>query len=110
MKYIVSFCGDEQDAAAFAAPTPEQLRERHQSRVAPSTSTAWLHDVGPPGARTNDEDVVDHHPAVVRPPPGRRIGCSPGSRPGPVSVARSGAAPKAHRTRRPHWRWLRSPR
>lgn len=30
MKYLLLFCGDDQDAAAFAALSPEQLRERYQ--------------------------------------------------------------------------------
>ncbi|HKD98059.1 MAG TPA: YciI family protein [Micromonosporaceae bacterium] len=29
MKYVLLFCGTEQDAAAFAALTPDQLRERY---------------------------------------------------------------------------------
>jgi hypothetical protein len=30
MKYMLLFCGDEQDAAAFAALSPDELRERYQ--------------------------------------------------------------------------------
>ena len=30
MKYLLLFCGDDQDAAAFAALSPDQLRERYQ--------------------------------------------------------------------------------
>jgi hypothetical protein len=30
MKYVLLFCGDEKDAAAFEAVSPEELRERYQ--------------------------------------------------------------------------------
>ena len=30
MKYVLLFCGDEQDAAAFAALSPDELRARYQ--------------------------------------------------------------------------------
>ena len=57
MKYVLLFCGDDQDAAAFAALSPEELRARyaevggwfaeHRSRIgasqqlqAPETATS----------------------------------------------------------------------
>jgi len=46
MKYMLLFCGGEEDAAAFAALSPEELRERyqqvgawfaeHQSKIGPN--------------------------------------------------------------------------
>ncbi len=30
MKYVLLFCGDAEDAAAFAAMTPDELRVRYE--------------------------------------------------------------------------------
>jgi hypothetical protein len=41
MKYVLLFCGDEQDAAAFAAMTPDEMQARYQQ------VGAWFAEHGP---------------------------------------------------------------
>ncbi len=69
MRYVLLFCGDDEDAAAFAALSPEVLRERYQQVM------AWMTEhrdkiggnarLQPPEAATTVRFPLEGPPRVI---------------------------------------------
>src|SRR2546421_83494 len=109
MKYVLLFCGTADDAAAFVALSPEELRARyaevgawfaeHRSRIGatnqlqgPETATAVRFGPGPPtGAPSPPTSTATT--STTPPAPNCSATSAAATRPGPAGLRPEGGAP-----------------